>query len=150
MSFTDAEVTYLRSQPLGRLATVAGDGQPDVVPVGFDFDGTYFYVSGYGDNTKTKKFRNVLDGNSQVALVVDDLASTDPWAPRFLRVYGTADVVERDGYAGRKAYLRITPTVSWSWIDGRPYAGEGGREQFESQVTRTVHHVSDHTAAGSH
>ena len=95
MSFTDAEITYLRSQPLGRLATVSDDGQPDVVPIGFDFDGTYLYVSGYGDHTKTKKFRNVLDGNAQVALVIDDLVSTDPWTPRFLRVYGTADVVER-------------------------------------------------------
>jgi pyridoxamine 5'-phosphate oxidase family protein len=149
MSFTDEEVTYLRSQPLGRLATVSGDGQPDVVPVGFDFDGTHIYVSGYGDNLKTRKFRNVLDGNAQVALMVDDLVSTNPWTPRFLRVYGTADVVERDGYAGTKAYLRITPTVSWSWnLAGRPYMGEGGRDQFDSQVTRTVHRQPADAPAG--
>ncbi|WP_428343099.1 pyridoxamine 5'-phosphate oxidase family protein [Mycobacterium sp.] len=30
MSFTDEEVAYLNSQPLGRIATVAPDGQPDV------------------------------------------------------------------------------------------------------------------------
>jgi pyridoxamine 5'-phosphate oxidase family protein len=151
MTFTDEETTYLRSQPLGRLATVSEDGQPDVVPVGFDFDGTYVYVSGYGDNSRTRKFRNVLAGNSQVALVIDDLVSTNPWTPRFLRVYGTADIVERDGYAGTKAYLRITPTVSWSWnLEGRPYGGEGGRDTFETQVTRTVHQVPDHTPAGSH
>jgi pyridoxamine 5'-phosphate oxidase family protein len=140
MSFTDQETTYLRSQPLGRLATTSEDGQPDVVPVGFDFDGTYFYISGYGDTLKTKRVRNVLNGNAQVAFVVDDLVSTDPWTPRFLRVYGTADIVERDGYAGRKEYLRITPTISWSWnLGGRSYAGEGGRDQFETRVTRTVH-----------
>jgi pyridoxamine 5'-phosphate oxidase family protein len=140
MAFTEEEVTYLRSQPLGRLATVASGGQPDVVPVGFDFDGTYIYVSGYGDNTRTKKFRNVLDGHPQVAFVIDDLVSTNPWTPRFLRVYGTADIVERDGYAGRKAYLRITPTVTWSWnLGGRPYTGEDGGEEFAAQVTRTVH-----------
>lgn len=149
MSFTDEEVTYLRSQPLGRLATVGDAGQPDVVPIGFDFDGTYIYVSGYGDNTKTRKFRNVLAGNAQVALIVDDLVSTNPWTPRFLRVYGTADVVERDGYAGRKAYLRITPTVSWSWnLDGHPYTGEDGGEQFAAQVTRTVHGSPAQTPAG--
>jgi pyridoxamine 5'-phosphate oxidase family protein len=149
MTFTDAEITYLQSQPLGRLATVSADGQPDNVPVGFDFDGTYIYVSGYGDNTKTKKFRNVVDGSSRVAFVVDDLVSTDPWTPRFLRVYGTADVVERDGYAGRKAYLRITPTVSWSWnLGGRPYTGEDGGEQFAEQVTRTVHGSPAQTPAG--
>jgi pyridoxamine 5'-phosphate oxidase family protein len=151
MTFTDAEITYARSQPLGRLATVADDDQPDVVPVGFDFDGTYFYISGYGDTLKTKRVLNVLAGHEKVALVVDDLASTDPWTPRFLRVYGTADIVERDGYAGRKEYLRITPTVSWSWnLEGRPYGGEGGRDTFETQVTRTVHQVPDHTPAGSH
>jgi pyridoxamine 5'-phosphate oxidase family protein len=150
MSFTDAEITYLRSQPLGRLATVSADGQPDNVPVGFDFDGTYIYVSGYGDNTRTKKFRNVLNGNARVGFVVDDLVSTNPWTPRFLRVYGAADVVERDGYAGRKAYLRITPTISWSWnLAGRPYTGEDGGEQFAEQVTRTVHHRPDLAAVGT-
>ena len=75
--------------------------------------------------------------------------STNPWTPRFLRVYGTADVVERDGYAGRKAYLRITPTVSWSWnLDGRPYTGEDGGEQFAAQVTWTVHGSPAQTPAG--
>jgi pyridoxamine 5'-phosphate oxidase family protein len=140
MSFTDEEVAYLRSQPLGRLATVSEDGQPDVVPVGFDFDGTYLYVSGHGETLKTRKFRNVLAGNGKIALVVDDLASTRPWAPRFLRIYGTAEVVERDGYVGRGTYLRITPTISWSWnLVGRPYTSEGSGDQWESQVTRTVH-----------
>jgi len=140
MAFTDEEVAYLRSQPLGRLATVSADGQPDVVPVGYDFDGTYIYVSGHGDTVKTRKFRNVLDGNPKIALVVDDLASTRPWAPRFLRIYGTADIVERDGYIGQGTYLRITPTISWSWnLDGRPYTGEAGLDEREPRMTRTVH-----------
>lgn len=140
MSFTDDEAAYLRSQPLGRLSTVSKDGQPDVVPVGYDFDGTYFYVSGHGDTVKTRKFRNVLGGNPKIALVVDDLVSTSPWTPRFLRIYGTADVVERDGYVGPGPYLRITPTISWSWnLDGRPFTGEAGGDQPEPGATRTVH-----------
>jgi pyridoxamine 5'-phosphate oxidase family protein len=52
MSFTDEEITYLRSQPLARIATVAPDGQPDVVAVGFKFDGTHSYVGGH-DPVKT-------------------------------------------------------------------------------------------------
>ena len=39
MPFTDEESAYLRSQRLARIATVAPDGQPDVVPVGYEFDG---------------------------------------------------------------------------------------------------------------
>lgn len=38
MSFTEQEVAYLRAQPLARLSTLGGDGQPDVVPVAFEFD----------------------------------------------------------------------------------------------------------------
>ena len=46
MAFTEEEITYLRSQRLARIATVDPEGQPDVAPVGFEFDGTYFYVGG--------------------------------------------------------------------------------------------------------
>src|SRR5689334_859015 len=108
MSFTDEEIAYLRSQRLARIATVDADGQPDVSPVGFEFDGTYFYIGGL-DAANTRKYRNVAAGNAQVALVVDDLVSTDPWTPRFLRVYGTAEAVTRPGRFGPGPYLRITP-----------------------------------------
>jgi pyridoxamine 5'-phosphate oxidase family protein len=125
MSFTDEEVAYLRSQPLARLATVSEQGQPDVVPVGYDFDGTYIYVSGRGDPAKTRKFRNVLAGRRKVSLVVDDLVSFDPFIARAIRVYGIADdPVERVGLVGPGIYCRITPTISWAWnMSGEP-AGE--------------------------
>jgi pyridoxamine 5'-phosphate oxidase family protein len=112
---TAGERAYLNEQRLARIATVAADGQPDVAPVGFEFDGTYFYVSGR-DVTNTRKYRNVAGGQEKVALVVDDLASIRPWRPRGLRVYGRADIVERNGFLGRRPYLRITPTVTWSWV----------------------------------
>ena len=64
MSFTEQEISYLRSQPLARIATVGPDGQPDAAPVGFEFDGTYFYV-GDIDPAKTRKFRNVRAGNNK-------------------------------------------------------------------------------------
>jgi pyridoxamine 5'-phosphate oxidase family protein len=121
MSFTDEEVAYMRSQPLARLATVGPDGQPDVVPVGFEFDGTHLYVGGL-DPARTRKFRNVRAGNTKVALVIDDLASVRPWSPRYLRIYGTAELVERRGQFGLGPYMRITPTVSWSVnLDGRSF-----------------------------
>jgi len=43
MTFTDEEIAYLRSQPLARFATLSADGQPDVVPLAFEFDGECFW-----------------------------------------------------------------------------------------------------------
>lgn len=137
MAFTDQEVEYMRSQRLARIATVDGDGQPDVAPVGFEFDGTHVYVTGMNP-ARTRKFRNVEAGNHKVAIVIDDMVSTDPWTPRFLRIYGTADLIEWESRFGSGLYMRITPTISWSWnLDGRPFThgGDGG----PSAPRRTVH-----------
>ena len=135
MSFSEEETAYLRSQRLARLATVSQDGQPDVVPVGFEFDGADVYVGGI-DPARTRKFRNVRTGNTKVALVIDDLVSANPWTPRYLRIYGTAELVERSGQFGRAAYMRITPAISWSFnLDGLPFTHDR-----EITVRRTVHH----------
>jgi pyridoxamine 5'-phosphate oxidase family protein len=135
MAFTEDEVAYLNSQPLARLATVDPDGQPDVAPVGFEFDGTYLYVGGRAPE-RTRKFLNVKAGQAKVALVVDDLVSTDPWTPRFLRVYGTAELIERPGQFGPGMYMRITPEISWSWnLAGRPF----GDDAQQAGPRRTVH-----------
>jgi pyridoxamine 5'-phosphate oxidase family protein len=121
MSLTDEEITYLRTQRLARIATVSPDGQPDVTPVGYQYDGNYLYVGGMNP-AKTRKFRNVRPGNTKVALVIDDLVSVNPWTVRGLRIYGNAElVVRQEGQFGPGHYMRITPTVSWSWnLDGRP------------------------------
>jgi pyridoxamine 5'-phosphate oxidase family protein len=134
MSFTAEEIAYIRSQRLARVATVAANGQPDVVPVGFEFDGAHFYIGGF-DPANTRRTRNIQAGNEKVAIVIDDLASADPWSPRFLRVYGTAELVERDTPSGRQPILKITPAVSWSAnLDGHPIAEVRG-----SGPRRTVH-----------
>jgi pyridoxamine 5'-phosphate oxidase family protein len=136
MTFVDEEISYLRSQRLARIATVAADGQPDVSVVGFEFDGTQFYVGGHGDLARTRKFRNVRAGNTQVALVIDDLPSVQPWIARGLRVYGAAEFVERQGQFGSGTYMRITPTISWSWnLAGRSFDDP----DFEPGQRRTVH-----------
>lgn len=123
MSFTAEEIAYLRSQPLGRLATVSPDGQPDVVPVAFEFDGEYFWVGGSGASVlATRKFRHVVAGNRKVGLVVDDMVSFEPFIARGIRIYGDADEpVERVGMVGPGFYMRMTPAVSWSWnMEGEP------------------------------
>ncbi len=111
MSFTAEETPYLRSQPLARLATVSADGQPDVVPVSFEFDGECFWVGGPGASVlTTRKFRNVMAGKDEVALVIDDLVSFEPFIARGIRVYGRAEQpVGREGMVGPGTYMRITP-----------------------------------------
>ena len=113
------EIEYLKTQRLARIATAAVSTQddtsiqPDVVPVGFDFDGKYLYVGGM-NLLKSTKYRNVLK-NAKVAIVIDDLKSIDPWDPRGIRIHGTADITTRkDGYMEstdhpNPQYIRITP-----------------------------------------
>ena len=136
MAFTDEELDYLRSHPLARIATVAPDGQPDVTPVTLEVEGSTLWVCGAGDEVlRTRKIRNITAGNRQCALVVDDLPSLDPFVARGIRIYGTAeDPVERVGMVGPGYYVRITPTVSWSWnLEGAPV----GDDWYETD--RTVH-----------
>ncbi|MFI7410523.1 PPOX class F420-dependent oxidoreductase [Streptomyces sp. NPDC049627] len=117
MSFSDEEIVYLSSHPLARLASLCAHEQPDVVPVALEFDGTHFWVGGPRPEVLgTRKFRNVGHGRDKVAFVVDDLVSIEPFIARGVRVYGVADgPVERVGMVGPGHYLRITPTLSWSW-----------------------------------
>ena len=123
MTFTDEEIGYLRSQPLARLATIGDHDQPDVVPVAFEYDGSDFWIGGNGPSVAaTRKFTNIDAGRRKVALVIDDLVSFDPFVARGIRIYGNAgDPVERVGMVGPGLYIRIAPTVSWSWnMAGEP------------------------------
>ena len=122
--FSDEELAFLRSQRLARLATVAADGQPTVDAVGFQFDGARFFVGGH-NLPGTRKYRNVASGNRLVALIVDDLASTDPWTPRGIKVHGTAEIVSHEGFFGPGEYLAITPKLTWSWGILAPNFAEG-------------------------
>jgi pyridoxamine 5'-phosphate oxidase family protein len=117
LTYSAREVEYLKSQRLARIATVSKKGQPEVVPVAFEFDGKYFYVGSHSQDIflRTRKYKSVRDGNRLVGLVIDDLESVDPWRPRGVKLFGTAEVVEHEGMFGPGKYLRITPRISWSW-----------------------------------
>lgn len=132
--FTEKEIAYLKSQPLARIASVSTSGQPDNSATVFEFDGEVFYLGSLGDLRQSRRGKSVLAGNTKVALVVDDLESIDPWRPRGIRIYGTAEFVERDGRFGHKHYMRITPTISWS-MNIEPTEIVGGRPKAQ----RTVH-----------
>ncbi len=92
MTFTDAQLAYLRSQPLGRLATMRPDGVLQNNPVSFRIgeDGT-IDIPGRRMGA-TRKFANVQT-HPQVAFVVDDLVSVRPWTVRCLEIRGTAEAL---------------------------------------------------------
>ncbi len=123
--FTDAERTYLSDQRLARLATASEDGQPDVSAVGFSVEGDAI-VSGGLDLTKTVRYRH-LRRNPRATLVVDDLASVDPWQPRGIKVRGSA-VLEDDG---GKPRIRIRPETVWSWG-----INEGAPKHFADRIEK--------------
>ena len=110
MPFTAAERAYLTAQRLGRIATASADGQADVAPVTFAVNGDDVLVGGL-DIARTLKHRNVL-ATGNAAIVVDDLASVDPWQPRGVKVHGPA-VIETAGNG--RPRIRLTPTTIWSW-----------------------------------
>ena len=96
MAFSDDEIAYLQSQPIARLATVNADGQPDVVPVAFELDGSYIWVGGVGpDVARTRKLRNIGAGRSKVTLVFDDLVSMEPFIARALAAAEKAGGLQR-------------------------------------------------------
>jgi pyridoxamine 5'-phosphate oxidase family protein len=93
MSFTSAELAYLATQRLGRLATVQPDGTLQVSPVGFRYNsGTGTIDIGGFNMAASRKFRNVAE-NGRAAFVVDDIASIDPWRVRCLEVRGDAEAI---------------------------------------------------------
>jgi pyridoxamine 5'-phosphate oxidase family protein len=118
-AFTDAEIEFVNSQRLGRVATVGADGMPHVMPVAvfYDPDADALVIGadaefGEAVMTSSKKFRDA-QRRPQVAVVLDAPA------PRILEVRGHAEA-RLDG--GEEAGIRLgTPfRFSPAWLLIRP------------------------------
>ncbi len=107
--FTEAERMYLADQRLARLATASADGQPDVSAVGFGVEGDTI-VSGGFDITKTVRYRHLRE-NPLATIVIDDLETVDPWAPRGVKIRGHAAIEQVED----RMRIVITPETIWSW-----------------------------------
>jgi len=124
--FTDAELEYLSSQRLARIATASPTGEPEVSPVGFRADANGIETGGI-DVTKTVRFRNIRS-TGRASMVIDDLASVDPWTPRGVKVRGAAELVtDTDG----RVSIRISPDTVWSWG-----INEGAEKHFAGRIER--------------
>jgi len=96
--FASKEIEYLRNQPLGRLATVDGAGEPHVVPVSFRHNAVLDTIDVGGHSlSRCKKFRDMAR-NGRAALVVDDVPP--PWRTRGVEVCGRAEALAEDGQQG--------------------------------------------------
>ena len=110
--FTEAELAYLQGgRRLARIATVGRDGTPHVVPVGmWSYNPEHETIDVTGrDFDRTKKFRDVAN-TGRAAIVIDDLASTDPWRPRAVEVRGHAEAIHDP-----QPVIRIYPERVVSW-----------------------------------
>ena len=113
--FTEVELSYLAGgRQLGRIATVGADGTPHVVPVGWIYNAARDTIDvGGHELERTKKFRDAAR-SGRAAIVVDDLASVDPWRPRAIEVRGRAEAI-----AMPTPLIRIHPERIISWgLDG--------------------------------
>ena len=118
MSLTDAEREYLSTQRLGRLATVGPKGDPQNNPVGFTYNAETGTIDIRGWNlAESRKYRN-LRGNDQVAFVVDDLVSVQPWRVRGIEIRGRAEATVAKAPEGSHFgddVIRVHPRVVFSW-----------------------------------
>jgi pyridoxamine 5'-phosphate oxidase family protein len=131
--FTEAEVEYLTAQPIGRFATADAAGRPHVMPVGvfYDPEGQAIVIGSAQNMAASKKFRDARR-RPDVAVVVDDLASVNPWTPRGIEIRGAAETRTEGGEeVGKRvgagfrfddAWIRIRPRRILAWgIDTGSY-----------------------------
>jgi pyridoxamine 5'-phosphate oxidase family protein len=118
--FTQAELAYLQSQRLGRLATVNERGEPQVAAVGFRYNPAIdsIDIGGY-DMANSQKFRNIAR-NGLASFLVDDVLP--PWKTRSMEIRGHAQALpagaQSSGYSEptlSPALIRITPRRIIFW-----------------------------------
>lgn len=124
MIYTEAERTYLTGQGLGRLATVAADGSPQVRPLGFRVNPDDTIDLGGPNLTSTQRYRNVR-ANPVVSFVVDDMTPDDPgefrpgWG-RGVEIRGRTEILEVEVPPVNPEWfshtvIRIHPSRVLSW-----------------------------------
>ncbi len=122
-AFTEKELEYLKTQRLGRLATLSADGDPHVVPVGFSYNPELDSIDIAGANlAKSKKFRDI-QRDGRAAFVVDDVLP--PWIPRGVEIRGHAEALT--GLTGLPDYsegsvirIKAERIIGWG-LDTHPY-----------------------------
>ena len=98
-----------------RLAYVAPDGTPRVIPVGFFWNGRTIVIGTVPGSAKVVALR----ANPAVAITID--TSAPEWPPNVLLIRGTAEVSEVDGVFDEyvEAARKVTPAETFpEWEAG--------------------------------
>jgi pyridoxamine 5'-phosphate oxidase family protein len=122
--FTDYELAYLKSQKLGRLATIGPTG-PQLTALGFSVNDDGTIDIGGPALGKSQKWRNIA-ANPAVSFLVDDLTPDEPGAVkpgwgRGVEIRGDAELLTDHAppaYGGSwfgNEVIRIHPRRIRSW-----------------------------------
>jgi pyridoxamine 5'-phosphate oxidase family protein len=126
--FRQAEIEYLQSHRIGRLATVGRSGNLHVVPLRYSYNADLDAIDLLGGGMGTsKKYRDAA-ATGRVALVIDD--SSEEGKPRGIEIRGSAEVFSDGGDAilprVDPQFIRLTPAYIVSWgIDTDPFHSTG-------------------------
>ncbi len=130
MIFTEAEIQYITTQRLGRLATVRADSTPQVNPVSCYYNPNTDTIDIGGNNlASSQKYRNVRI-NPATAVVIDDMPNTDPKSIRCLEVRGRAEALDHPTDSTARLHgpiIRIHPRRIISWGIDTSQRGRGTR-----------------------
>lgn len=116
----------VQSQIPARIAYTGLDGDPRVVPVGYDWDGTHIKFASVMGSAKNDALRL----NPQVAITID----TEGYPPKVLLLRGTAQIEIVDGVPDIyvRASTRRLPEDQW-----QPWE-EGVRALFDQMAVITI------------
>lgn len=126
-AFREAEIEYLKSQRIGRIATVGRSGMPHAVPLRYVYNVTLDTIDLLGSGMgSSKKYRDA-SATGNIAFVVDDLSSGKP---RGIEIRGHAETLTEGGDlilpGVDPQFIRLTPIYIASWgIDTDPYKPQG-------------------------
>jgi pyridoxamine 5'-phosphate oxidase family protein len=120
MNFTEAEVEFLESLRLCRIATAhpRGSIQNNPVVYWYNKETDTIDIGGRALGT-TQKFKNIQD-NGKVSIVIDEVVSRTPWRVRGLEVRGRGEALTDQLIPPHLEFLspeliRIHPRRILSW-----------------------------------
>jgi pyridoxamine 5'-phosphate oxidase family protein len=123
--FTEKELAYLKTQHLGRLATVNQRGEPQNAPVTFRYNPETDTIDISGPAiSRTQKYRNVAR-NGLASFVVDDMTER---GGRGIEIRGHAEVLPKGGQTIQPTFapelIRLTPKriISWDRTGELPFS----------------------------